>query len=332
MDTANLTYFAYALDLRWPIDIGGNKVDRRRGVLVCATDSEGRRGWGDAAPLDGYGPDKYDEVIQAIATEAVTPSLAFAQDCAHASLKAASQGTSLSAALGEIKRNCLLNTSLIGGQIQAAAISKDSDEEKVAKLKVGRESVQHDVARLSELADAHPSLLIRLDANARWSEAQAREFEKLSARYHDRIEFIEEPWAACFEDDNRESFKIRLAIDESRDAHNWHHADVVVLKPSLMGSIRTTLKIARDLQAARKAVVFSSAYESGVGMCAIASLASLFDGGAVGFGTYGALKTDVGARISAFDQAEICLSNLPDPSSYQPDLSCLTEIPYSRTN
>ncbi|MCY3924057.1 MAG: hypothetical protein OXG52_00880, partial [bacterium] len=54
-DGTAVTLHRYVLRLRRPLATGRRTLRERRGLLLCLTDDEGREGWGDAAPLEGFG-------------------------------------------------------------------------------------------------------------------------------------------------------------------------------------------------------------------------------------------------------------------------------------
>lgn len=308
-------YFAYSLDLTEPVRVGESTMAKRGGFLV-RMEREGHVGWGEAAPLDGYGQDTREDVLQAIADGSSTPTLSFAHDCASRNLLASRRGVTLADSLGECRRNCLQNTRLA---------SADESASRIVKRKVGNAEPEEDARAVNEFLNANPDTILRLDANGRWDKASALEFTDLVSTWHSQIEFIEEPWERCFETDNRQEYPLRMAIDESMQECDWHMADVVILKPSLMGALEKTTDLASRVQDSGRDVLFSSAFESFVGMGALIALASRFEGGAVGFGTYRYIRRDVGPRVAAFDRDIICLSDFTE-REITPELSALREL------
>ncbi|MDA0874179.1 MAG: hypothetical protein O3C45_03865 [Bacteroidetes bacterium] len=270
-------------------------------VLVSLSDAEGRTGWGEAAPLDGYGPDTLAQVVRAVQAsdwEAPLPSLQCALGSARAALGALQTGRPF---LGTPTSGSTMGPAVLDGTdgVEAA---------RIVKVKVAAES---DLSRLQALLRAHPERLLRLDANGAMTRDQAlRLLEGLGADIA-RIDFFEEPFPECFRADHRAAFPVPLAIDESLDGGNWQHADVCVLKPSLMGDPRTTLHRARTMQAEGRRVVVSSAWESRVGMLMLAHLADRLGDAAPGLSTYAWMADDVGGADPLLTGPSVDLRRLP---------------------
>jgi len=312
-------YFSYSLQLREPIRVGSSMMNKRDGFLV-RMQNDGHVGWGEAAPLDGYGQDTLHEVSAALADGSSTPTLSFARDCAARNLRASQQGMTFADSLGECRRTCLHNTGLA---------SSGKAVGKTVKWKVGNADPERDAKEINDFMASHPETILRPDANGRWDKAGALRFADLVSRWHDQIDFVEEPWEGCFERDNREEYPLRMAMDESLNESlnecDWRFADVIVLKPSLMGTLAKTMALASKIGETRRDVLFSSAFESSVGMGAIIAIASRYDGGAVGFGTYRYVSRDVGPRVAAFDREIICLSDFSE-REITPEMSRLKEL------
>lgn len=143
-----------------------------------------------------------------------------------------------------------------------------------AKLKVGGGPLVGDIARVRAARDGlGPHLALRLDANGAWSEAEAR--EALAALAPFKPDYVEQPVAAAQVAALarlRNEGNVRIAADESLSQVNGlQHvldaggADVVVLKPSLLGGPLSALAAARRARAAGCEVVFTHAFESAVG-------------------------------------------------------------------
>ena len=316
--STTLRFFTYSLAMKEPVPVGGAMMSTRRGILVRAEDGRSNTGWGEAAPLDGYGPETFDGALEAVRSGQVTPSLEFAVDCARRGMVAAKNGTSFASSLGELKRSCMDNVRLNPAGSVRAGVS--------VKFKVGRNSAREDSDRLLNWMELNPECTVRLDANGLWKREDALLFADHVGGRRERIEFIEEPWIGCFEVDNRGEYPLRLAIDESLNSENWVHADIVVLKPSLLGAIDGVMSRALMIQDSGRSVAWSSAYESGVGMTALVGIASRFDGPAVGFGTYGYLQDDVGAKIESLEGDSICVADLPAHPGADIDMGRLNEI------
>jgi len=143
-----------------------------------------------------------------------------------------------------------------------------------AKLKVGGGPLVGDIARVRAARDGlGPAVALRLDANGGWSEAQAR--EALAALAPFNPDYVEQPVAAAQLEAMarlRAEGTVRIAADESLSQVNGlQHvldagaADLVVLKPSLLGGPLAALAAARRAREAGCEVVYTHAFESAVG-------------------------------------------------------------------
>jgi o-succinylbenzoate synthase len=150
------------------------------------------------------------------------------------------------------------------------------------KLKVANCDPDLDVLRISALCETLPDASIRLDANQGWDCEVARYV--LSRVPHDQLEFIEEPLhpgnsksahSLCHE------LGLRLALDETADSlHVAQHlidrrmCDVIVLKPMILGRWYQCHLLARAAMEAGIEVIYTSAWESDVGIAATLHLAA----------------------------------------------------------
>jgi len=175
-----------------------------------------------------------------------------------------------------------------------------------AKMKVATGPLVEDLARVRAARDGlGPGVALRLDANGAWSEGQAR--EALSALAPFKPDYVEQPVAAGDIDTLarlRALGLTRIAADESlSEADGLSRvleataADVVVLKPSLLGGPLTALAAARCAREAGCAVVFTHAFESAVGRCQALHCAAAWADAQAVHGLAGAspFREDIGA-------------------------------------
>jgi o-succinylbenzoate synthase len=144
-----------------------------------------------------------------------------------------------------------------------------------AKLKIGAPLLADDVARVRAARDGlGPNVALRADANGAWSEREAR--EALTALAPFRLEYIEQPLRA---DDLegmarlRRTGDVRIAADESvatadgtRRVLEAEAADVLVLKPAVLGGPARALRLAAQARRAGCDVVFTHTFESAIGV------------------------------------------------------------------
>jgi O-succinylbenzoate synthase len=167
------------------------------------------------------------------------------------------------------------------------------------KLKVGTRTVAEDVALVRALGEElGEGISLRLDANRAWGYAEAAKFAGGTAGV--RFEYVEEPLAdpARLPDLVREC-GVPVALDESLVGMELDGLEAFVvafvLKPTLLGGISRTLRMAERAYRLGVTPVVSSAYESGVGTAALVALAAGVGDRAVpaGLDPYRAMAEDV---------------------------------------
>ena len=329
MNLASFDLYRFSLPLRGPLVLGGTTLRRREGVLLRLSGDDGSEGWGESAPLPGFSAESLDQAIVqlrrlagsligrevkddwtdrngALGREleriAPAPSVRFGLELAVWNLRADFSGKSLPELFaGQPRARVPVNGLLSGSweEVVEEAQHMNKAGYEAVKLKVGARTVAED-ARLVRKLVGEPgnTISLRLDANRAWGYEQAAEFLRGAPRF----EYLEEPLAdpALLPQLVRE-FGVPVALDESLvgmepEALEGHrYARAVVLKPTLLGGISNTLRMAgRALRLGMMPVV-SSAYESGVGTAALVALAAGIGERPVpaGLDTYRALADDV---------------------------------------
>ena len=258
-------------------------------------------GWGEAAPLPGYGgePPELCELALERAAAGIEPGPA--TPCAQAAV----EGARLDDAARREGRP-------LGGT-GAVACNRlaGSDAEALGggtvKLKSCGDPVA-DAARLRGLCAREPGLRLRLDANGAWDLAGAHAFARLAGGL---VDYVEQPLPA----DDLAGFAelrragLRIALDESvRDEDDLARAiaagacDVVVLKPNWLGGWAATTALAQLARLAGVEVILSSALGSAVERAHAAHLAlHLALPGPHGLGTGALFACDV----ADFDPAHV---------------------------
>jgi o-succinylbenzoate synthase len=330
MKPTSFDLYRYRLTLTAPLKLKGATLHYREGLLLRLSGDDGCEGWGEAAPLPGFSDEDLDEaaprlrelVASVVGCEAadrrveleghfsrevdrldIAPSVRFGFELALWNLYAASTGTTLPELVTPQPRATVPVNGLLSGSpdeiLGEARRMRDAGYETV-KLKVGGRTVEEDVGLVCALGEMLGGVSLRLDANRAWDFEEATEFARGVAGV--RFEYVEEPLA----DPARlpelvRGFGVRVALDESMvgiepEALNEHrYARAVVLKPTLLGGISRTLRVAQRALRLGMTPVVSSAYESGVGTAALVALAAGIGDRAVpaGLDTYRRLGTDV---------------------------------------
>jgi O-succinylbenzoate synthase len=299
-------YRRYRLPFRAPVRTAHGIWAEREGLVVRLEGEGGGIGWGEAAPLEGFGTESADEAEAACqklhgnVDAATLPSLP---------RKLISFRSALATALADLERpgapsrrgdDYLPVAALLpaGRAVLAQIGLKGEAGFRTFKWKVGAGDAADELALLDDVCAAlPPGSKLRLDANGAWDRRRAELWlERCAAR---PVEFVEQPIAAEARgaDDLllglAEDYPTPIALDESLlggDAvDRWLGAGwpgIFVLKPSLLGDAAEPL--ARLGKAAGDRVVFSSALETAVGARAALRAAFAWPGKAraLGFGVW----------------------------------------------
>jgi O-succinylbenzoate synthase len=329
VNLTNFDLYRYSLPLSRPLTLKGVTLRRREGLLMRLSGDDGSEGWGETTPLPGFSEESFEQATVQLRRLARTlvglqvtdywidqdrmlgreleriapaPSVRFGLELAVWNLYAASSGKSLPELVTPQPRATVPVNGLLSGPLDGVPGEvrrmRDAGYEAV-KLKVGARTVAEDVrlvrTLVEELGNASS---LRLDANRAWSYEEAAGFVRSAPRF----EYVEEPLAdpSRLPDLVRE-FAVAVALDESlvemepEKLEEHGYARAVVLKPTLLGGISRTLRMAEHALRLGMTPVLSSSYESGVGTAALVALAAGIGERPVpaGLDTYRALAGDV---------------------------------------
>ena len=183
---------------------------------------------------------------------------------------------------------------------------------RAAKLKLGAEELGEDVARARAAREGlGPRVALRGDANGAWNEDLA--LATLAALAPFDFDYVEQPVPAAEIDALarlRRNSPVRIAADESAATPDGAArviesgaADVVVLKPAVLGGPAGALAVAARARAGGCDVVFTHAFETAVGARhALHCAAAWGDPGAIhGLVTRGLFEEDVGEPVGGRD-------------------------------
>lgn len=326
---ANLHHFV--LRLRQPLATGRGPLTHRRVTLVCLRDGEGREGWGEAAPLEGWqGPDfaTTSHVLEkwlrgcgniadpeelrdraagalgeapcawAAVGGAVTDLLARRAGVGLAAfLRRAAAATGESGSLPESVPTAALLEGESPASVAAAAAAAAEAGFGTLKLKVGNGPLADDLGRVAALREAAPRAALRLDANGAWGAASLAAVEAL-ARFDPEV--IEEP---CHGLDDLRRMQARTAVPIAADeslpplAELHRHlplgVSAAVLKPSALGDPHAVLEAVAALGATGTTAIVGSFIESAVGVAAAAHVAAAAGGAPAGLATSAMMLEDV---------------------------------------
>jgi O-succinylbenzoate synthase len=233
---------------------------------------EGPAGWGECSPFPGYACD---------------PVAAY---------------TSASEAAGigwpaPRREQVQVNALVDDGPIVAASLAGAP----AVKIKVGRRSIEEDVARVRAVRDAvGPRVPLRVDANGAWDVDTA--VDAIARLASVELELVEQPVTTIDELATlRRRVDVPLAADEcvrnlddARRIKVLGAVDVIVLKVQPLGGVRAALAVA---EAASVPAIVTSMLETSVGLAAGLALACALPelSHACGLATLDALAADVTA-------------------------------------
>jgi len=331
VNLSSVDVYRYSLPLHPPVRLEGRSVSRREGAMLRLETDGGAVGWGEAAPLPGFSDETLEAAVhqlrqirgtlrQASLPDLATnghdpwsvveidsglaPSVRFAVESAILGVAAEATGRPLPSVLSDAPRPAVSLNALLDGDpddVEEAAQRMGEKGYRAVKMKVGRDDPDYEADAVRILADLlGPGITIRLDANRRWRFDEAIAFAGDIRTVP--IEYIEEP----IQDPSRlpefeRQSGLPIALDETtRDispgqlsAHRY--ARTVVLKPTLLGGLRATVRWAQHAQRLGMTSVVSSSFESGIGTQSLVALAAVLGERDVpaGLDTYRRLEDDL---------------------------------------
>ncbi|MSU70197.1 MAG: o-succinylbenzoate synthase [Opitutaceae bacterium] len=286
--TYRLQFRRYALPFRAPVRTAHGVWATREGLLVRLEDESGGVGYGESAPVPGFGTETAEQdttVLRGLGDrvdEARLAAVPVALDCVRNALRAATRTrrvkgpTPVQGHGGHDRARYLPVAALLpAGRPALAEVGPKADAGfRVFKWKVGVGEAADEMVLLDDLCAALPGgAKLRLDANGAWDRRRAELWLKHCAERP--VEFVEQPVAPAARGAEdlllglAADYPTPIALDESLTGDagigRWLEAGwpgVFVVKPSLLGDVPGILA---RLAQARAPVVFSSALETAVG-------------------------------------------------------------------
>jgi len=272
----------FTLQLTQPLVTARARIEERRGFEVrLRLEGSALVGRGEAAILPELGTETLEECEAALRSGQLEGTLAAAHAVEEAQLDLLAQqrGVPLcrlfeKGAPLEVPVSALLS-SLNVEELSREAAAMAREGFGTVKLKVGQGSLEQDYARVRAVREAvGPRLLVRLDANGAWEPAAAlAALRKLAPL---QIEFCEQPVAPGRLIELRAS-PVRVAADESMATEPelaLHCADVIVLKPMLLGGLKKALRWAARARELGKSVVVTTSLDGPIARAGAAHLAA----------------------------------------------------------
>ncbi len=302
MNVTALSWLTFRVPLRAPFRTANGTMTHREGLLLRLITASGAVGLGEASPHPAAGPGAAQELGDVLARvgprlvgadveclpQAGLPSpLACAVDTAALDLLAKERDISVAALLSDQPRSGVGVNATVGVERDEAA-----DEARAArqagftcvKLKAGMlGSIEEERRRVAAVRTAlGPDIQLRIDANGTWSVEQAIATIEALEEYH--LEFVEQPVAAGDLDGMRrvrQAVRTPIAADESitsldaaRRVLELEAAQVLVVKPMVVGGLRPAKQIADVAREAGVATVITTTIDAGVGTAAALHLAA----------------------------------------------------------
>lgn len=292
----------FSLPLVRPLETAGGAIDRREGYLVRLGDDPA--GLGEASPLPGWTEslDDCGDALEAglsaaaelrgpdgLPAMAETPAARHGLELAILDRAAVVSGDPLYRHLGGSRRVSSLpaNATVGDGDAEAtvdaavAAVDRGFD---AVKLKAGARPVEADLDRVAAVREAvGDGVELRVDANGAWEPATAATaVDGLAA---DDVAVVEQPLAPGALDGHAElrGRGPAIALDETLSRHGLDRvleaeaADLLVLKPMVLGGVGRAREVADGAREAGVGVLVTTTVDAAVARTAAVHLAAALD-------------------------------------------------------
>lgn len=270
----------------------------REGIVCELSNAEGMKSYGDIAPLPGWSKETFlqalhqlHELIPRLLKGELNLATLTAQD-AYPSVLFGLLSAFYGLQQGKKTSNCFPVCAFLMGtasEMRKKAETVRQQGYRYAKIKIGHLSFDEALQLVKDLKD---SFRLRLDLNRAWSLDRSRAFFSHFSPHE--IEYVEEPVDRT---EDLAQFDFPFALDETQRemtpeaCTGLPYLKAFIFKPSLQGGDQEC----RRLMETGKQVIFSPAFESGVGISQIARLAKRMGllEQPLGLDTYRYLKSDI---------------------------------------
>lgn len=348
MKVTKLSWVLFRLPLRATFHSASGGLSHRQGLILRLVTDSGVVGVGEASPhpllspvavqdiqavLERLAPDLLQRDVEELGPwleemgADIPPALACAVDVAACDALAWAQGVSVARFLKDQARARVSVNATVAAEMTAAAVAEAAAARAqgfgCVKLKVGMApSIEEECQRVAAVRRAlGPDIRLRLDANGAWRPSQAVGIIEALARYD--LEMVEQPLGG---DDIegmawlRTAVGVPLAADEAvtdveaaRRVLEAGAADVLVIKPMVVGGLRPARRIIELAAAAGVKAIVTTTIDAGVGTAAALHLAATLapDSPACGLATGSFLAADlIGHRLAVHNG---CMELPPGP-------------------
>ncbi|MGB3692895.1 MAG: o-succinylbenzoate synthase [Spirulinaceae cyanobacterium] len=296
-----LTFTPYQRRFNQPLKTSHGVWEIREGIIICLTDGDGNKGWGEIAPLPWFGSETLAaaeafcrELSSQITKTAILaipnqlPACQFAFESALEELETSPHQL-------ELKKSLNYSYLLPAGEDALTSLKLYSrSRELTFKWKIGLAPVPQELTIFEQLIKNLPSAAkLRLDANGGLNLKQAQEWLKAADSTSGIVEYIEQPLAPSQFMAMlvlSEQYATPLALDESvatlkqlEDCYRQGWRSIFVIKAAIAGSPQRLRQFCQQHQID---AVFSSVLATKVARKAALRLATELSSPhrAVGFG------------------------------------------------
>jgi len=226
------------------------------------------------------------------------PALACALDIAASDALARTQGLSLALLFGErIRTSVPVNATIAAdtpADVASQAARARANGFRCVKLKVGTvRTVEEEQERVRAARHAlGHDVHLRIDANGAWSEAQALVVIRALEAYD--LELVEQPIGPGNLEGMRrlqQTLRTPIAADEdvtglgaAREVLELEAARVIIVKPMVVGGLRTARRIAELAEERGASVIVTTTIDSGIGTAAALQLSATLPESGLAFG------------------------------------------------
>jgi len=263
----NMEAYTYSLRLRKPLHLPGvDPLTSREGILLHDPETGG---WGDAAPLPGFSEESLADVREAILQKNWDandlPSVRFAVSCSK---------REFAPPVNDVLCNGLW---IPASESVEEVLHRTADWSNLTlKVKPGREP---DIDAMKAFAQVRSDVHFRVDGNRQWTIDQTLNIMKELPQGF--IEYMEEPLIDCEDYEALWSrAPVPIALDETllepggRELAESENVVAFVLKPTLLGGEEDVAVWNERSHRLNKKLIWSSCFESGVGLWNLARLAT----------------------------------------------------------
>lgn len=327
MKRIDFTCASYNLKLKEPFNTSKGVITERKGYLIQLKSDTGKSGTGDASPFPEFGTETYAEaeevlkslklnirinvkdiessIIESLSPLDKFPSLHHGFEQALISLISKENNISINEILNESSKKIFHVNAVIGlltpDETSKATLRLIKEGYSAIKIKAGRENFEDDLNSIKASRNAAGNKInLRIDVNGKWTLKDA--IDNLNRLKPFNIEYVEQPVSSLVHFIKLKSQSpIPLAVDESirtvKDAAEFIQkkaADVIILKPMMLGGIIPLLLIKNLAEQNGIKVVVTTSFESVVGRSIAVFAASTVKGEmAHGLATAGLFEKDL---------------------------------------